>query len=265
MTNIYKDKLSKIYKSLDKEEQIDLCGKMKTGDIDARNSIINSCLPLVIHIAKKFRRNNKHIDLEDMIQEGNITLIKVIDKWDVEKGSISTYATRCITNSLIDMITDARYHINYPYSLSRRAAEELRKINNVDSTDIEHIAKETGLTQKRVKKLLSIYPKGMRRYSNLKGKFNEWGGVSFLNHKEEQEEEDLSKKPCIGDLISLINTTLDGDQKTIYSMWAGINTKKIGKKQIAISLGKTEQYVYDNIKNATRLLSKAAKKVNTNA
>tara|TARA_Y100001951_G_scaffold103029_1_gene110954 strand:- start:301 stop:1071 length:771 start_codon:yes stop_codon:yes gene_type:complete len=256
MTNIYKKKLSQVHKCLNRKEQIDLFNKIKTGDVDARDTVIHSCLPLVINIAKKFRINNKHIDLEDMIQEGNIALMRAVDKWDIDKGSITTVATWYIKNSLVDMITDARYNIQYPYTLSRRAAEELRKIKNIDSTDIEYISQETGLTPKRVKKLLSISPRGMRRL-NINGKSNS----SFVTTLEEESV----KKPCIGDLISLINTNLKGDQKTIFCLWAGINKKKIGPKEIAISLGKTEKYVYDNIYNAKRTLSRAAKKVNINA
>lgn len=258
MTSIYKKQLSQLHKKLDRTSQINLYNKIQEGDQDARDKVIHSCLPLVINLAQKFRCNNKHIDLYDMIQEGNIALIKAVDNWDVNKGNITTVVTWYVKNTLIDMINDAKYKIILPYTLSRRAAEELRKVKNVRSTDINFIAKETGLNKRKIKKLLSISPPGMTRV-----------GINDASIKKNVRilEDDIEKtaKPCIGDLISLINTTLDGDQKTIYSMWAGINTKKIGKKQIAISLGKTEQYVYDNIKNATRLLSKAAKKVNSNA
>ena len=63
----------------------------------------------------------------------------------------------------------------------------------------------------------------------------------------------------MGDLLGLIDETLEGDEKTIFCLWAGIDSKKIGKKEIAMSLGKTEKYVYDTIKKATRILSNAAK------
>ena len=257
MTNIYKKKLSQIHKPLSREEQIDLFNKIKAGDIDARDTVIHSCLPLVINIAKKFRMNNKHIDLDDMVQEGNIALMRAVDKWDINKGSITTVAVWAIKNSLVDMITDARYNIQQPYTLSRRAAEELRKVKNIDSTNIEYIAKETGLTQKRVKKLLSVCPSGMRRL-NINGKSSNLPNI-FATTLEEPV-----KQPCIGDLISLVNENLVGDQKVIFCLWAGIDKKKIGPKEIAISLGKTEKYVYDNIYSAKRTLSRVAK-VNSNA
>jgi len=257
MTNIYQKKLSQLHKPLNREEQIDLFNKIKAGDIDARDTVIHSCLPLVINIAKKFRVNNKHIDLDDMVQEGNIALMRAVDKWDINKGSITTVAVWAIKNSLVDMITDARYNIQQPYTLSRRAAEELRKVKNIDSTNIEYIAKETGLTQKRVKKLLSVCPSGMRRL-NINGKSSNLPNI-FATTLEEPV-----KQPCIGDLISLVNENLVGDQKVIFCLWAGIDKKKIGPKEIAISLGKTEKYVYDNIYSAKRTLSRVAK-VNSNA
>jgi len=257
MTNIYRKKVSQLHKPLNRKEQIDLFNKIKTGDVGARNTVIHSCLPLVINIAKKFRVNNKHIDLDDMVQEGNIALMRAVDKWDINKGSITTVAVWAIKNSLVDMITDARYNIQQPYTLSRRAAEELRKVKNIDSTNIEYIAKETGLTQKRVKKLLSVCPSGMRRL-NINGKSSNLPNI-FATTLEEPV-----KQPCIGDLISLVNENLVGDQKVIFCLWAGIDKKKIGPKEIAISLGKTEKYVYDNIYSAKRTLSRVAK-VNSNA
>ena len=248
--------VNNMYKKLTRDEQVDLFHKMQTGDMQARDDLINSCLPLVINIAKKFRFNNKHIDLEDMVQEGNIALMKAVDNWDIEKASITTVATWYIRNALIDMITDARYSIKYPYDMSRRAGEQLRKIKNLESNDIDFINEKTGLSKKRIKKLLSISPKGAARYSI---------GPKYINGNEKtcidshSSTEQKSYNPCLGDLIALVNNNLNGEQKNIFCQWAGINRKKVGKKQIAQSLGKTEKYVYDNIKSATRILSNAAK------
>ena len=240
--------VNSMHKKLTRDEQIDLFHQMRCGNTSARDDLIDSCLPLVINIAKKFRFNNKHIDLEDLIQEGSIALMKAVDNWDINKSSITTVATWYVRNALIDMITDARYNIKYPYDMSRRASEQLRKIKNLDSNNIDYIAQETGLSKKRVKKLLSVSPRGSSRLS-----IEEKAIQKRTNYEGEYA------KPCMGDLIELINNNLNGEQKNIFCQWAGINRKKIGKKQIAESLGKTEQYVYDNIKSATRVLSNAVK------
>ena len=273
MTKIYKKDITRKHKLLTNQEQVDLYKKMKEGDEEAKETLIYSCLPLVIDIANKFRINNKHIDLEDMIQEGNIALMNAVDKWDVNKANITTVATWYVRNTLVDMITDAKYNIKQPYSLSRRAAEELRRIKNVNSSDIEHISEQTGLTPKRIKKLLSVSPRGMKRARyQSKQRQCDWKGVpDFTSHHNfpvystDPEEDSIPHTPCLADLVDLINTNLAGDQKNIFCLWAGINSKKIGPKEIARSLSKTEKYVYDNIYSAKRILSRAAQKVKTDA
>jgi len=255
MTNIYKQDVSRFYQPLSSTEQLVMYGKMKDGHADAREAIINSCLPLVI-------------DLEDMIQEGNIALMKAVDNWDIKKGNLTTVATWCIRSALIDLITDARYNVKHAYNLSRRAAIELRKVKRSSFTEVEDIANDIGLTNKRVRKLLSISPAGTGRVPyDCEGWVPEITKGRGSRRRQQAdsfsqlivEDEPTSHKPCVGDLISLINTNLEGDQKTIFCLWAGVNSKKIGPKEIARSLGKTEKYVYDTIYGAKRILSRAAK------
>ena len=254
---LFGTEMSKLTSPLSKSEQTVLHSKIQQGDRTAKDTVISSCLPLVINISQKFRFNNRHIDIEDFIQEGNIALIKAVDNWDINKGSITTAATWYIKNRFIDLINDAKYNIQYPYSLSRRAAEELRKVKKIDSSNVDYISQATGLSKKRVRKLLRISPIGSRRVS--------LHCRDASRAQDNSDVEEKAKKPCVGDLIDLINNNLNGDQKTIFSMWSGVFKKKIGPKQIAKSLGKSEQYVYDNIYSAKRILSRIAKKARTNA
>ena len=247
MKHAYQNDVENLYQTLTKPEQKELHDKIKRGDTNARDRVIHSCLPLVIDIAKKFRFNNKHIDLEDFIQEGNIALIRAVDNWDVAKGNITTVATWYIRNSLIDMINDARYSIKTPVSFTRRAAEDLRKINNVESSDIGEISIATKLSEKRVKKLLSCAPRSQSRVSTQ----------NINSHTIDEEGE--SQRPCIADLTSLVEDNLLDNQKEIFSSWAGLHKKKMGIKEIANYMGMSPQYVYDNLKAAQRTLKRVAK------
>ena len=272
MKNMYQEDVRKCYNPLSPSEQLVMYSKLRSGDGQAREDIICSCLPLVMDLARKFRYNNKHIDLEDMIQEGNMAIMKAIDNWDIKKGNLTTLVTWCVRSALVDLINDAKYNIKHGYSLSRRAAIELRKVKKSSFTTVEDIANDTGLSKKRVKKLLSISPTGTGRlpydgdgklgYSEnyTKGRGNRRRRYSDCIAKYMiTEEEEAIHKPCMGDLIDLINTNLKGDQKTIFCLWAGINGKKIGPKEIANSLGKTEKDVYNTIYRAKRILSRVAK------
>ena len=88
--NEYKTDVMRGYKSLTKTRQQALYIKMKEGDPGSRDQLIESCLPLVIDIAKKFAMTNKHIEMEDFIQEGNVALMRAVDKWDSSKAVLST-------------------------------------------------------------------------------------------------------------------------------------------------------------------------------
>ena len=155
----YNKDMTRLHSKISKKEQKVLWDKIQQGDKDARNQVIYSCLPMVVDIAKKFRLNNKHVDLEDFVQEGNIALMSAVDNWDVNRASITTVATWYIRNSLIDMIHDAKYKIKNPLSMSRRASEELSKIKRCVGDNVDDIASKTNLGEKRIKKLLTVDPK----------------------------------------------------------------------------------------------------------
>ena len=82
-----------------KEEKLYI-EKMESGDIAAKNKLIEHNLRLVVHIAKKYSAGVR--DNEDLISLGTIGLIKGINSFDSSKGTrLATYAARCIENSIL--------------------------------------------------------------------------------------------------------------------------------------------------------------------
>lgn len=243
----YRNDIGKVHTKLNKEEQKELYRKIQEGNEEARNIVIHSCLPMVVDIAAKFRINNKHVDLEDMIQEGNIALICAVDNWDAERASVTTVATWYIRNALIDMIHDAKYKIKNPLSLSRRAAEELSKIKRQGTDDIETISNSTNITKKRIKKLLSVDSK--QRFSPTE-----------LNSILETEEEQTDHRPCMADLESLVSNVLDDPAKDIFVRWSGIRGKKQGVTKISEDLNLTIKETMSYLSTAKRQLKTQAKK-----
>lgn len=243
----YRNDIGRIHAKLSRKEQKEIYTKMQEGNKEAREVIIHSCLPLVVDIASKFRINNKHVDLEDMIQEGNIALICAVDNWDAERASITTVATWYIRNTLIDMIHDAKYKIKNPLSLSRRAAEELSKIKRQRTDDIEKISISTNITKKRIKKLLSVDPK--QRFSPTE-----------INSTTEEHEEPTAHKPCMADLELLVANVLDDPAKVIFTRWSGMRGKKEGVTKISEDLNLTIKETMSYLSTAKRQLRTQAKK-----
>lgn len=102
-------------KPLDEEEETNLLLKVKDGDIEARNKLIEHNLRLVIFIAKKFESTK--INMEDLISIGSIGLIKGIQTFKLEKNiKLATYASRCIENEIL-MYLRKTQKVRQEYSL----------------------------------------------------------------------------------------------------------------------------------------------------
>ena len=85
---------------LTEEEENEMIEKMKQGDIEARNKLIEHNLRLVAHIVKKF--DYKNVDQDDLISIGTIGLIKGVDTFNKSHGTkITTYCARCIENEIL--------------------------------------------------------------------------------------------------------------------------------------------------------------------
>lgn len=85
---------------LSAQEEKDCLQRIKKGDNDAKNLLIERNLRLVAHVSKKYVNTN--IEQDDLISIGTIGLIKGINSFDVDKGSkLSTYVSRCIDNEIL--------------------------------------------------------------------------------------------------------------------------------------------------------------------
>ena len=88
---------------LDEKEEEEYLIRLKNGDGDAKNILVERNLRLVAHIVKKYTYPGKEID--DLISIGTVGLIKAIDSFDVNKGTrLATYAARCIENEILMLI-----------------------------------------------------------------------------------------------------------------------------------------------------------------
>ncbi len=91
-------------KPLSAKEEKACLEKIKNGDAQAKNELIEHNLRLVVHIIKKYYSNVK--DQEDLISIGTIGLIKAASTFDFDKGNkFTTYASRCIENAILSQMS----------------------------------------------------------------------------------------------------------------------------------------------------------------
>ncbi len=146
-------------KLLTREQEVELSKKIEKGDTRSRDRMIESNLRLVISVAKKYQ--NRGASLEDLIQEGNIGLMKAVDKFDWRRGCrFSTYGCwwirQAITRHLEDVGRTIRVpgHITGLYIKIKRLVEEYEHEFGTKPTD-EEISEILGITLSQVKNVRS--------------------------------------------------------------------------------------------------------------
>lgn len=107
------------YKMLSAVEEVELAKQIMDSSLQAKEQFINANYRLVVSIAKKYRKES--VDMLDLIQAGNIGLIKAVEKYDYKKGyKFSTYATWWIKQSITRYIDDCENTIRIPVHLHQR-------------------------------------------------------------------------------------------------------------------------------------------------
>ena len=147
------------YPLLTAAEEIELAKRIEAGDTYARKQLAQANLRLVVNIAKKY--NCSTLSFLDLIQEGNIGLMKAVDKFDYRKGfKFSTYATWWIKQAISRAINEKSRTIRIPVHQCERI-NKVRRVRRDLSQSLgrevtqEDIARELGVPDDQVAKIFS--------------------------------------------------------------------------------------------------------------
>ncbi len=221
------------------EEEIALSKRIQGGDEHARRKLIEANLKLVVKIAKAFKNND--ITLLDLIQEGNLGLMKAADKFDYRKNvRFSTYASWWIKQSIVRALSNKRRAIRLPH----RKEEKLRKINKAMSflsqkymrkPELKEIATEVGMQENEILTILNITDPVI----SLDGESaNETGNLlEIFEDNSFDPNNDLMKKSLREETMKSLNLLKEKEKRIILYRFSFLGGKKFTLKKIGKKMG----------------------------
>ena len=183
---------------LSADEEIELSRRVKEGDEEARKELISCNLRLVVSIAKKYV--GRGMLFLDLIQEGNLGLMKAVEKFDGERGyKFSTYATwwirQAVTRAIADQGRTIRIPVHMVESINRltRVQNEYVKTHNGEEPTAEELAKLMGVSVEKIEEMNKFSTEPVSIYTKI-GEDADSELIDFLPANETAEQQAFSKE-----------------------------------------------------------------------
>lgn len=217
------------FSMLSADEEVKLAHRIAEGDQSAKNELVEANLRLVVSLARHYQGCG--LSYQDLIQEGNIGLIKAAEKFDVSKGfRFSTYASWWIKQALSRAIADQSRTIRIPVHMTeninkfkKTERELLSKLNR--EPKIKEIADAMGISEKQAKEIQSYIVEPTSLDIQV-GDDDDTTIGSFIEDTHFVNPESAYIKESNGDVVNAVLDTLSDREANILRLRFGIGGKK---------------------------------------
>lgn len=261
---LYMKEISK-YNLLSEEEEKKICAQVATGDAEAREKLIQANLRLVVSVAKHYTTCSS-MSLLDLIQEGNIGLMKATEKFELDKGyRFSTYATWWIRQTISRAISDQSRTIRVPANLIETAGKISKISREYEQTcgiepSIEYLVEQSGESKKDIEKILSITRDPISLESPINEDDNTVGDL--IPDESDTRPGAALIQEANKEIVNNVLNTLDEREKEIVSLRFGINTAiPQTLEQVGAKFGLTKERIRQIETKALRKLRNPARQM----
>lgn len=217
------------FSMLSADEEVKLAHRIAEGDQSAKNELVEANLRLVVSLARHYQGCG--LSYQDLIQEGNIGLIKAAEKFDVSKGfRFSTYASWWIKQTLSRAIADQSRTIRIPVHMT----ENINKFKKIErellsqlnrEPKIKEIADAMGISEKQAKEIQSYIVEPTSLDIQV-GDDDDTTIGSFIEDTHFVNPESAYIKESNGDVVNAVLDTLSDREANILRLRFGIGGKK---------------------------------------
>lgn len=212
---------------LNAQQEIDLAQRIIAGDEDAKQELINANLRLVISIAKRYA--GRGMPFLDLIQEGNMGLIKAVEKFDYTKGfKFSTYATWWIRQAITRAIADQARTIRIPVHM----VETINKITRAQRQLVQELGRdptaeeisdrlEGALSAARIREIQRINQEPVSLETPI-GEEDDSHLGDFLEDKEVESPSDYTTKSLLKDELNEVMLELTDRERRVLELRYGL-------------------------------------------
>lgn len=241
---------------LTSDEEAELARRIKQGDRAAIDRLICSNLRFVISVAKNYQHQG--LSLADLIEEGNIGLIKAAERFDETRGfRFISYAVNWIRQSILEALESNRTMIRLPHSQTQLASRVRRVRNEIEQRECrpataEEIADELDMPTDKIQTLLSA----MEKTTSLDETLSEDSDSTLLDVHDWADtvpaDDGLEQESRQQQLDLILKATLQERDAMIVRMYYGVGCEPVSQEELGRMLGLSRERVRQICEEAVR-------------